>query len=79
MKKQMVAERERRGEFIRAEGRKAALRLSSEGTKAVKFNMGVAEQEATRKQCVLRARACSLVVLLTCVRGQVRGRGRRES
>lgn len=51
MKKQMVAERERRGEFIRAEGNKAAMRLKSEGTKRVKFTMGVAEQEATRKRC----------------------------
>lgn len=50
MKKQMIAERDRRGDFIRAEGAKAAMRLTSEGTKMVKFNMGVAEQEATRKR-----------------------------
>eukprot|EP00294_Goniomonas_avonlea_P013702 CAMPEP_0114561102 /NCGR_PEP_ID=MMETSP0114-20121206/11824_1 /TAXON_ID=31324 /ORGANISM="Goniomonas sp, Strain m" /LENGTH=353 /DNA_ID=CAMNT_0001746713 /DNA_START=16 /DNA_END=1077 /DNA_ORIENTATION=- len=50
MKKQMVAERTRRGEFIRSEGRKAAMRLTAEGTKVVKLNMGLAEQEATRKR-----------------------------
>lgn len=50
MEKQMIAERNRRGDFIRAEGNKAAMRLTSEGTKMVKFNMGVAEQEATRKR-----------------------------
>mmetsp|Transcript_6826 Transcript_6826/g.16206 ORF Transcript_6826/g.16206 Transcript_6826/m.16206 type:complete len:362 (-) Transcript_6826:35-1120(-) len=50
MKKQMIAERNRRGDFIRAEGNKAAMRLTSEGTKMVKFNMGVAEQESTRKR-----------------------------
>lgn len=50
LKKQMIAERERRGEFIRAEGSKAAMTLTSEGTKIVKFNMGIAEQESTRKR-----------------------------
>lgn len=50
MKAQMIAERERRGDFIRAEGQKSAMTLTSEGTKMVKFNMGVAEQEATRKR-----------------------------
>lgn len=50
MKKQMLAERQRRGAFILAEGKKSAMRLTSEGTKIVKFNMGVAEQEATRKR-----------------------------
>mmetsp|Transcript_14066 Transcript_14066/g.33237 ORF Transcript_14066/g.33237 Transcript_14066/m.33237 type:complete len:249 (+) Transcript_14066:337-1083(+) len=50
MKKQMVAERTRRGEFIRSEGKKAAMRLTAEGTKVVKLNMGLAEQEATRKR-----------------------------
>mmetsp|Transcript_11083 Transcript_11083/g.30392 ORF Transcript_11083/g.30392 Transcript_11083/m.30392 type:complete len:367 (-) Transcript_11083:93-1193(-) len=50
MKAQMIAERNRRADFIQAEGNKAAMRLTSEGTKMVKFNMGVAEQEATRKR-----------------------------
>jgi len=50
LKKQMIAERERRGDFIRAEGKKAAMTIRSEGTKLVKFNMGIAEQEATRKR-----------------------------
>jgi regulator of protease activity HflC (stomatin/prohibitin superfamily) len=50
MKKQMLAERNRRAEFIVAEGKKSAMRLRSEGTKIVKFQMGVAEQEATRKK-----------------------------
>lgn len=50
MKSQMVAERDRRGEFIRSEGKKAAMRLRAEGTKIVKFNLGIAEQEATRKR-----------------------------
>lgn len=50
LKKQMIAERARRGDFIRAEGQKAAVTLTSEGTKIVKFNMGIAEQEATRKK-----------------------------
>ena len=52
LKKQMIAERERRGDFIRAEGKKAAMTIRSEGTKLVKFNMGIAEQEATRKRYV---------------------------
>lgn len=50
MKKQMIAERARRSEFIQAEGAKAAMRLKSEGIKIVKANVGVAEQEATRKR-----------------------------
>jgi regulator of protease activity HflC (stomatin/prohibitin superfamily) len=50
MKKQMIAERSRRSEFIMAEGNKAAMRLKSEGVKIVKANLGVAEQEATRKR-----------------------------
>lgn len=50
LKKQMIAERERRGDFIRAEGKKSAMTLTSEGTKMVKFNLGIAEQEATRKR-----------------------------
>lgn len=50
MKKQMVAERTRRGEFIRSEGKKAALRITAEGQKNVSVNMGIAQQEATRKR-----------------------------
>ena len=40
MKKQMVAERRRRGEFIRSEGNKTAMRLRAEGNKMVSVNMG---------------------------------------
>eukprot|EP00501_MAST-03F_sp_TOSAG23-6_P001208 GSMAST32.ASY1.ANO1.1252.1 assembled CDS len=50
MKKQMIAERNRRAEFIIAEGNKAAVRLRSEGTKRVKLNLGLAEQESLRKR-----------------------------
>ena len=50
MKKQMVAERDRRGDFIRSEGNKAALRLRAEGDKIVSVNIGLAEQEAKRKR-----------------------------
>lgn len=39
MKKQMIAERSRRSEFIQAEGNKAAMRLRSEGFKIVKANL----------------------------------------
>ena len=46
----MIAERTRRSEFIQAEGSKAAMRLGSEGVKLVKANLGVAEQESTRKR-----------------------------
>jgi len=49
MKKQMIAERTRRGDFIRSEGKKAAMRLEAEGKRLVSVNMGLAEQEATRK------------------------------
>ncbi len=44
MKKQMVAERTRRGDFIRSEGKKAAVRLRAEGEKVVSINTGIAEQ-----------------------------------
>ena len=37
MKRQMVAERNRRAEFIIAEGNKTSMRLLSEGTKRVKL------------------------------------------
>jgi regulator of protease activity HflC (stomatin/prohibitin superfamily) len=57
MKKQMMAERERRGEFIKSEGQKAALNLRAEGTKKVAQTMGVAEQEALRKRSEGKATA----------------------
>lgn len=50
MKEQMKAERKRRAEFIVAEGNKTATRLVAEGEKMCKTNIGVAEQEATRKR-----------------------------
>lgn len=49
MKEQMKAERERRAEFIEAEGNKTATRLVSEGQKLKLTNVGVAKQEAIRK------------------------------
>eukprot|EP00505_MAST-04D_sp_SCG-Rhode-Island_P002660 Stramenopile-MAST_4_protein_2660 len=49
LKLQMLAERNRRSEFIVAEGKKSAMRLESEGTRVQKYQMGVAEQEATRR------------------------------
>lgn len=52
MKEQMKAERRRRADFIIAEGDKSAMRLESEGEKLKKTNLGVAQQEATRKTCV---------------------------
>lgn len=39
MKKQMISERQRRSEFIQAEGNKAAMKLRSEGLKIVKTNL----------------------------------------
>ena len=50
MKKQMVAERHRRGQFILAEGEKTAMRLEAEGNKVRMQNLGIANQEATRKR-----------------------------
>lgn len=49
MQKQMIAERDRRSQFILAEGKKTALRIRAEGTKVMKQNNGLAEQESTRK------------------------------
>jgi regulator of protease activity HflC (stomatin/prohibitin superfamily) len=57
MKQQMMSERNRRADFIKAEGNKAAVRLLSEGDKMEKINLGVAEQEATRKRSEGRAAA----------------------
>ena len=45
----MIAERDRRSQFIIAEGQKTALRIRAEGTKVMKQNSGLAEQESTRK------------------------------
>merc|ERR1719399_645354 len=50
MKKQMVAERTRRGEFVRSEGKKAAAKLTAEGSKVVQINIGLADQESLRKR-----------------------------
>lgn len=49
MKRQMIAERDRRAEFILAEGKKTAMKLQAEGAKLEKYNLGIAEQESTRK------------------------------
>lgn len=49
MRKQMIAERNRRAEFIRSEGKKTALRLQAEGERIVRFNLGMAQQEATKR------------------------------
>ena len=53
----MLAERDRRAQFVIAEGKKSAVRLQSESTKVVKFQMGVAEQEAKRKRSEGKAAA----------------------
>lgn len=73
MKQQMKAERMRRAQFIEAEGKKAAMRLESEGVKRVLVNKGVAEQEATRRMYVTasidrhRTRVLSLsLCILSC-------------
>ncbi|GIQ82729.1 stomatin family protein [Kipferlia bialata] len=50
LKKQMVAERTRRGQFIRSEGEKEALNLRAEGDKGVRMNLASAEQESMRKR-----------------------------
>merc|ERR1719198_1077946 len=50
MKKQMVAERYRRSDFILAEGKKKAMNLVAEGSKRVELNLGIAEQECSRKR-----------------------------
>mmetsp|Transcript_11302 Transcript_11302/g.33518 ORF Transcript_11302/g.33518 Transcript_11302/m.33518 type:complete len:389 (-) Transcript_11302:179-1345(-) len=49
MKKQMIAERQRRGDFIISEGKKSAMKLEAEGSMKVQINMGIAEQQKTRK------------------------------
>jgi regulator of protease activity HflC (stomatin/prohibitin superfamily) len=50
MKKQMKAERDRRKQFIEAEGKKTAMNLIAQGRKCVELNIGIAEQESTRKR-----------------------------
>eukprot|EP00004_Rigifila_ramosa_P025606 TRINITY_DN769_c0_g1_i1.p1 TRINITY_DN769_c0_g1~~TRINITY_DN769_c0_g1_i1.p1 ORF type:complete len:362 (+),score=115.79 TRINITY_DN769_c0_g1_i1:119-1087(+) len=50
MKKQMIAERTRRADFIRSEGNKAAMRLKADGQKTVAVNLGLADQEARKKE-----------------------------
>ena len=57
LRQQMLAERDRRAQFVIAEGKKSAVRLQSESTKVVKFQMGVAEQEAKRKRSEGKAAA----------------------
>ena len=57
LRQQMLAERDRRAQFVIAEGKKSAVRLQSESTKVVKFQMGVAEQEAKRKRSEGQAQA----------------------
>lgn len=53
MKKQMIAERRRRSEFIHAEGNKAAMRLKSEGIKIVKANLVRGLPYSPRAPCTL--------------------------
>lgn len=50
MTKNMVAERNRRGQFIISEGEKASTRIKSEGYKASTVTIGIGQQEATRKK-----------------------------
>jgi regulator of protease activity HflC (stomatin/prohibitin superfamily) len=57
MRMQVYAERKRRADYIGAEGRKASQRLEAEGTRAVKVNLAVAEQEALRKSSEGKAQA----------------------
>ena len=59
MKKQMMAERNRRGNFIRSEGKKVASKLEGEGKKLVEMNIGLAGQEATKK--VSKGEATALI------------------
>ncbi len=61
MKLQMIAERRRRGEFIKSEGVKAAANIIAEGTKKVALTLGVANQESTRK--ISEGRAQETVML----------------
>ena len=61
MKLQMIAERQRRGAFIKNEGKKTATNIAAEGAKKKALTEGVAEQEATRK--VSEGRAQATVIL----------------
>lgn len=53
MKKQMISERQRRSEFIQAEGNKAAMKLRSEGLKIVKTNLVSGQRRAAILMLVL--------------------------
>jgi regulator of protease activity HflC (stomatin/prohibitin superfamily) len=61
MKLQMIAERNRRGEFIRSEGVKASRNIRADGSKRVAQILGIAEQEATKK--LSEGSAASTVIL----------------
>merc|ERR1712006_19014 len=61
LKLQMLAERNRRAAFIVAEGQKSAMRKESEGIRVEKYQMGVAEQEATRRLSQAESRALHVV------------------
>ena len=61
LKLQMLAERNRRAEFIVAEGKKSAMRLQSEGTRVERYQMGIAEQESTRRISEGQAQAKVLI------------------
>ena len=65
MKKQMIAERTRRGEFIRSEGNKTAMRLQADGEKLVKVNLGIAEQEVIT--CVCLFALCYVLISFVCL------------
>ena len=74
----MIAERDRRSQFILAEGQKTALRIRAEGTKVMKQNNGLAEQESTRKISegnaqgrveLVRAESQSLELVKTALNG----------
>lgn len=61
MKKQMIAERDRRAKYIATEGQKAASLLIAEGVKKVAHILGLAEQESTKK--ISEGHASATVVL----------------
>eukprot|EP00792_Barthelona_sp_PAP020_P005935 TRINITY_DN2855_c0_g1_i1.p1 TRINITY_DN2855_c0_g1~~TRINITY_DN2855_c0_g1_i1.p1 ORF type:complete len:342 (-),score=95.12 TRINITY_DN2855_c0_g1_i1:105-1130(-) len=57
LENQVIAERQRRGEFIEGEGARTAVKLKAEGFKMKTINMGLAEQESARKISEGRAKA----------------------
>jgi len=59
----MIAERKRRGEFIKSEGIKASTNIAAEGKKKEALTIGVAEQEAMRK--ISEGNAQATVLLAT--------------